>query len=83
MTLRQNLSNFREIAQFEESSPTNLFNMCIEGHILVNNNSKFIHSITGGQDIALQNKTKSPHCVRVFQNIMMSLLPFLLLLLTK
>uniref|UniRef100_A0A3P9B1Y6 Rad60/SUMO-like domain-containing protein n=1 Tax=Maylandia zebra TaxID=106582 RepID=A0A3P9B1Y6_9CICH len=40
----------------EESSLTYLFNMCVEGHVLVKHDSKVPHSVTGGQGNAIQSK---------------------------
>lgn len=50
VTLRRDISNFREIAHKEESSPRCLFNMWIDVHILIPN------SVTGGQRNAIQSK---------------------------
>lgn len=40
----------------EESSPTYMFNMHIEGHIQVKNNFKILYGVTGGQVNAIQSK---------------------------
>lgn len=39
--------------------------MCIEGHVLVKNDSKIPQSVTGGQDYAMQSK----HLVRQLEVI--------------
>lgn len=56
ITLRQDVFNFSSISQIIEISPSYLFNVRIEGHILVKNDSKIPDSLTRGQTNAIQSK---------------------------